>query len=290
MHSQSPRTNIGSCTFMDTVYCQSCVILCLTADEPFLLHDDKYRGLAILVTCDYEGTNNQALNATNEDANEMRKTFKQLQYNVHQLKNGNATERKITILLNQASRYLSLYSGKPRNSDGSPKVIVLAFSGHGTSCGWDDDRIVSNNGKFLLLKKDVVPRLVRHEAVATIPKLFFIDACRGSAQFLSKRLEKGSGIGIPSMLKMVKNGKECGATNYRIDYATIPNYTSAAGPYQSTWMPVLARFLREKDRELSVVVEEVKGEIAQGTTSQQPQSVNSLGGLITPLKLYYRCK
>ena len=260
---------------------------CVTAERHFLLHEK--RGLAILVTCDYEGIADiTPLNATNHDANEMEKTFDQFEYDVHQLKNGGATAHAITTLLKQASDYLRQYSGSTTNSDGSPKVIVFAFSGHGTCCGWDDDQIVSNDYQMLSLRNQVLPPLVNHRLAAAIPKLFFIDACRGNAQFMSKTLRKDTGVRLT--YKMVEKGKEYSISNYRIDYATLPHYTAGAGHYKSVWMPELAGLLRTQDKELSVVVDEVKGKITQGKNSQQPQSVDQLRGIVPPLKLYYKCK
>jgi hypothetical protein len=250
----------------------------------FLLHEK--RGLAILVTCDYEGIADiTPLNATNHDANEMEKTFDQFEYDVHQLKNGGATAHAITTLLKQASDYLRQYSGSTTNSDGSPKVIVFAFSGHGTSCGWDDDVILSNDNQMLSLKEQILPPLVNHRLAAAIPKLFFIDACRGNAKFMSETLRKSTGVHLTYTPKMVDGYS---ISNYRIDYATIPNYTSEAGHYESVWMPELARQLRTRDKELVLVVDEVKAKITQGKYSQQPQSVDQLRGIVPPLKLYYK--
>ena len=107
-----------------------------------VFHLAAKRGLAILVTCDYEGTPGvQALSATNRDADEMKMTFEQFDYDIHQLKNGGATKRTVTALLKQASDFLSQYGGEIENKDGEKKVIIFAFSGHGTSCGTSQDQI-----------------------------------------------------------------------------------------------------------------------------------------------------
>ena len=98
------------------------------------------RGLAILVTCDYEGTGIPPLSSTNGDADGMRKTFEQFDYDIRQLKNGAATEHAITALLKQASDYLSRCGGPKKNRDGEKKVVIFAFSGHGTSCGTSEDQ------------------------------------------------------------------------------------------------------------------------------------------------------
>ena len=254
--------------------------LCIISEKPFLLHEK--RGLAILVTCDYQGTGPgiPPLNATNQDANKMKQTFEQFQYDIHQLQNGEATELKITTLLKQASRYLSQYTGNKKNSDGSPKVIAFAFSGHGTSCGYCDDEITTYDGKNLDLREQIRLPLVRHDAVAEIPKVFFMDACRGGSELRQKIVEKGNVV-VES--------------NYRIDYATIPQHVAGAGAYESIWMPVLAEFLQTVDKSLADVVSMVAGEVCKRTgkkeKKQQPHSESRLS-LEKPLKLYYnrKCK
>ena len=105
--------------------------------------------------------------------------FGQFRYDIHQSKNGGATGHTVTALLKQVSEFLSQYGGEETNKDGETKVIIFAFSGHGTSCGTSQDQIKTNDGELLYLMEEVRLPLVTHEAVKEIPKLFFIDACRG---------------------------------------------------------------------------------------------------------------
>ena len=201
----------------------------------------------------------------------MRKTFEQFDYDIHQLKNGAATEHAITALLKQASDYLSRYGGPKKNKDGEKKVIIFAFSGHGDSCGNSDDQIKSNDGQLLSLRENVRLPLVTHPNVRDIPKLFFIDACRGSDHLKKKVLEKG--------YSEVE-------TNFRIDYATIPDHKAYGDTYTSFWMPVLARKLRETNAAFSSVIDKVNEDIyAQDEVLQQPETVSRLRGT---LKLYYK--
>ena len=203
------------------------------------------------------------LSPTSNDAAEMKMTFEQFDYDIHQLKNGAATEYEITALLKQASDYLSQYDGPKRNSDGEKKVIIFAFSGHGTSHGTREDRIITNDGRWFSLREQVMLPLLRHPNVCDIPKLFFIDAARGSNL----------------LLKMAEV-----EMNFRIDYSTIPDYVAYGGS-SSFWMPVLARKLRERDDTFSNVMDQVNEEIyTQNEVLQQPEAVSRLNGR---LKLYY---
>ena len=247
------------------------ICTCFILEFPQVFRLVQKRGLAILVTCDYEGTGIPPLSSTNGDADEMRKTFEQFDYDIHQLKNGAATEHAITALLKQASDYLSRYGGPRKNRDGEKKVIIFAFSGHGTSCGTSEDQIKTNGGELLSLREQIMLPLVTHPEVREIPKLFFIDACRGSDHLQKKKLDKG-------YLEV--------ETNFRIDYATIPDHKAYAGTYVSFWMPVLASKLRETDAAFSSVIDDVNEEIhVQKETLQQPEAVSRLSGT---LKLYYK--
>ena len=225
------------------------------------------RGLAILVTCDYEGTTGvSSLSATNRDADEMKTTFEQFNYDIHQLKNGEATKCAVTTLLKQVSEYLGRYSGDITNKDGERKVIIFAFSGHGTSCGTSRDQIQANDGELLNLMEEV--RLPLVKTAHKIPKLFFIDACRGSDHLR----EKGY-MGVE--------------TNFRVDFATIPDHKAYTGAYESRWMPVLARELRKRDDTFSNIVDRVNEIVhKQDEHLQQPESVSRLN--VGLLKLYYK--
>jgi hypothetical protein len=103
-------------------------------------------GLAILVTCDYEANSTlKTLKGTNVDAVEMRATFEQFSYEIHQLRNGEATKNAITSLLSDISqRLIEEYNAKVV---GPRKVIIFAFSGHGS----EFDEIYASDGELYSL-------------------------------------------------------------------------------------------------------------------------------------------
>ena len=248
-------------------------IILLISEQVF--HLSAKRGLAILVTCDYEGTGIPPLSASNRDADEMRMTFEQFDYDIHQLKNGGATKHAVTTLLKQVSEYLGRYEGDVVNKDGGKKVIIFAFSGHGTSCGTSQDQIKTNDGELLCLTEEIRYPLVKYETVGEIPKLFFIDACRGTDYLQHKVIQNSTEKGFTAV-----------ETNFRIDFATIPHHKAYSGDYESTWMPVLARELRERDELFSIVVDRVNEKVHKGKQLQQPQTVSQLN--VGPFKLYYK--
>ena len=203
------------------------------------------RGLAILVTCDYQDT----LPQTKRDAAKMNKMFEQFEYDVHSLINKEATLSNIKDLVEQVTKYLDTYNGAAENRDGSKKAIIFAFSGHGTH----ENQIKSNDWKLLRLH-DIVKPLVNPKLaiVDPIPKLFFIDACRGRVK--------------DDMTGAIEG-------NYCIEFATLQNHDAGALHRESEWMPVLAdRFMSDDDTYQSVI-EKVRKQVA--TEGQQPQAITN---------------
>lgn len=223
------------------------------------------RGLAVLVTCDYEGTKNELM-ATNDDAREMRATFDQFDYSIIQLSNQNATKPALSILVNRLSLYLKRYSGDTHNPDKSIKSIVFFFAGHGK----ESDQVLTNDGEILALK-DVVEPLVKPafigETCHKIPKLFFIDACRGR-----KVLKPRDG---DSDLNRIDG-------NFWMEYATIQGHRA----FDYVWTTTLARMLREYDDTFQTVMAEVNRAAFQTHPKQRPQTMGSLS--TGSFKLYYK--
>ena len=219
---------------------------------------EEKRGLAILVTCHYQDT----LPQTEEDAEEIKRMFTQFDYDIHQLPSEQVTSSNVEQLVQQVENYLSSYNGSAINRDGNKKAIIFAFSGHGA-----ENQIQTNNGELFPLQ-DIVRPLVNPQFVQAhpIPKLFFIDACRGR----SLRVDDSS-------LRAIKG-------NYCIEYATIEGQSAAALGPQSAWMPVLANKFRRQDKPYQSVMAEVKVQVAE-EGYQQAQSIDNLTAGI--FKLYY---
>ena len=219
--------NITQLPFHDFHECMHCFIIIA------VFHLAVKRGLAVLVTCNYEGMTKETLPTCDKDAEKMKAALEALEYDVCPLKNSDATEKNVTTLLHKISDYLHRYSGSDVNEDGRKKAIIFAFSGHGEL----GDCIVTHHGKNLDLK-DIVDQLLQSKKVYEIPKLFFIDACRGA---------KG-GEEVPAHL----------VGNYRIDYATSPDFVAYA---ESQWMQKLASKLKDDDDSLQNLVSKVNQEV-----------------------------
>lgn len=253
--------------------CYLCVIkyyinYILVQQFQFRLRDQKKRGLAVLVTCDYKGTPDE-LSGTDLDAQEMRKTFEQFNYDIIQLQNKQATKDAVTALVKQLSLYMGKYTGATHNGDGKVKAIIFAFAGH----GMDRNRIIANDGKELALREIVEP-LVKCKKIGyicdKIPKLFLIDACRGRELLRVREMSDVTNI----------NG------NFRMDYATIQGYAVSD---EHTWMSPLACMLRNpsmSDETYQNVVAKVNEEVYKKEKKQRPQVVDQL--TVGTFGLYYK--
>ena len=221
---------------------------------------EEKRGLAILVACHYDDT----LPQTKEDAEEIKRMFTQFDYDIHQLPSEQVTSSNIRQLVQQVENYLHFYNGAPINPDGNKKAIIFAYSGHGA-----ENHIKTNDGELFPLQ-DIVRPLVNPLFLQAhpIPKLFFIDACRGS-----QRMDYTS-------LQAIKG-------NYCIEYATIKGQPAAALGPQSAWMPLLANTFRRQDDTYQNVIAKVKAQVADDNY-QQAQSIDNLTAGI--FKLYYMPK
>ena len=215
----------------------------------------------VLVTINYKGTGLGALPGTENDAREMMITFTKFGYEVVQLRNENATKHEIIFVLKQISQYLRQY-----NEVTEGKVIIFAFSGHGTS----GDRVITHDNLHLSLKDDILPPFVENPNVYTIPKLFFIDACRGSSYLRSKNAEEDSiktSVEKYEILKGLKHHKG----NFFIDYATIPQHVA----YDSEWMHLLAKEIRDSNESLQNIAANVRARVRE---NQQCETVDRLRG------------
>lgn len=190
----------------------------------------------MLVTCNYMNKNSSAytaLKVTKADAEEMKATFEQFDYDIKLLMNENATKCAVTALLEQLSDYLKDYSGDIWNDNGRRKVIICAFSGHG-----NERQIVTNDCKPLLLDTFMNPLV---NVSTDIPKLFIMNV------YCERKLMN----------------VRCASSidgNYRIDSAIIPD-PKASGSNEISWMPKVARALRERDDSYQKIMQRANQEI-----------------------------
>ena len=221
-------------------------------------------GTAILVTCDYEKSDLSTLSGTAEDGRQMRQTFNAFGYVVHQLHN--PTKDEIIALIKKVSE--SMGARKIDEKEGKESVVIFYFSGHGCS----DDRIeklYANDGKTLDFKDEIVFPLTRQEAAIHVPKIFFIDACRGGENLMAKVMSESS-INETMSGTSYAQGIQHVEGNIYIAYATIPHHVSRT---DSMWMQMLARALRETNDPLLIVVGKVMHQVNHLKKEQQCEAV-----------------
>ena len=225
------------------------------------------RGYAILVTCDYKGTPGKTyLPGTVEDGKEMIETFKKLCFPYRHLHNPKK-EDIVGEVEEFSKNHLCKY--KIETDKDKEKVIIFAFSGHGCSKG-QAEKIIANDGQELDIKDEIVRHLTKHVTVKDIPKLFFIDACRGGC-----RLSTPKGDEEESYFEKATSHA---AGNIRFDYATIPHHVAHVKESGSIWMVKFACALRTQEDCLQVVAARVKKEVHDNLDDilQQCESVDHL--------------
>ena len=221
------------------------------------------RGLAIVVTCDYEGsTQLKPLPATNKDASEMVLTIEELKCGKILLQNKDATESNIKKAIQKVSGVMGQLEDK---------ILMFIFSGHGAK----GDHIVTHDGKCLSLKEDVMkPLLSERKAPAPKPPvLFIIDACRGSDHLKSGPDQSKSDDDDDDVKGLIVQ-----EANFRLDYATIDHHVSYATKEESRWLPVVAREIRnQRTNTFQNIMDVVQEKVWKHSPSkQQAQSLNRL--------------
>ena len=157
----------------------------------------------------------------------------------------NVTRGKLMQLLSDISRCPSYPT--------SYKCIAFVFSGHGL----DANQLYMQDGSLITvgsIVESLLPK--RAPQLGTIPKLFFIDACRGpSSGRVQEPLQKG---GVDATLCVPPEG------NFLIAYSTMPYYRS----YQlkgegGLWMKYLAEKLRTSNQSIQDILSETNQELME---------------------------
>ena len=173
----------------------------------------------------------------------------------------NVTRGKLMQLLSDISRYPSYPT--------SYKCIAFVFSGHGL----DANQLYMQDGSLITvwsIVESLLPKRARQ--LGTIPKLFFIDACRGSRELseeaiivprhaspssgrVQETLQKG---GVDATLCVPPEG------NFLIAYSTMPYYRSYELKGKGgLWMQYLAEKLRTSNQSIQDILSETNKELME---------------------------
>ena len=203
----------------------------------------------------------------------MRETFNRLGYLIREMQN--PTKEEMKRLLKEISDELRGYN-VPKQAEGE-KVIVFAFSGHGDTVD-RAEKLYANDGGIIDFMDEIVFPLTRHAGVKYVPKLFFIDACRGGEILFTKKGGNKNQVAKSSDEVYFAKGVQHVQGNYCVAYATIPHHVSYASNRGSIWMPKLARALREMNDSFQNVAATVMKEVQDSLkdNAQQCQIVSHL--------------
>ena len=237
--------------------------------EDFLTRDA--RGLAIIITNDYHGTDTLSnLDGTTADGDKMVEAFGKF-FGFDCVRGKNLVSGDIKELVKSVSECSSLVNHG---------CLAFIFSGHG-----GEGVIFGEDQNFGDAYVDILEDIVqpfdpqKSPSIAEVPKLFFIDACRGG-ESVKGAGGKGKWVGDGRLKEAATKSSTTLLGNYILGYATMPGFKSylrGDNAKGSVWMPLLADELQyEPSRDVLNVLQDVNGRLKRDyeneriKTFQQP--------------------
>ena len=236
------------------------------------------RGLAIIVTNDYSSLPNKTrLNGPRMDGERMQRVFTEL---------GIATLRKHNIGEAELVRTLREVARLPM-CPASYKSISFVFSGHGEKTG----EVYMQDGNRMGVQ-EIVNFLLPQQApnIGNIPKIFFIDACRGNEKMQPVVCPRGEGC-TPAepVLEVHRRGATDNTIlvppggNILVAYSTTSSHRALENSDGGVWMKALAEKLRSSKETIETVLTEVRRELhvhyqnpGWRDNMQMPETINTL--------------
>ena len=225
------------------------------------------KGLAVIITNDYIGAKHSDLRGTHLDGERMKEAFEALKFDVCWKKNVNQTD--IQQLWHEISSF-NFESVK------HCKCMAFVFSGHGEPEGRDGKLIMQDDTKIDICKDFIAPVLPGNaKMIGDIPKIFFIDACRGdeATETVDVPTRQGAtGKGSPSNDdSTTPSRKGC----YQIDLQKVPAEGSCLIAYStlpgcksneytgkgSLWLEFLAKHLTTSSETIETLLTDVNKEL-----------------------------
>ena len=226
---------------------------------------DNPVGLAVIVTNEYNNfPDEDKLPGVKKDGRAMDNAFGSLGFAT--LWKPNISSEEMKVLVKSVVKYFQ------DNPPPKHYVVAFVFSGHGN----EGDLLNGEYGGKVLLDDEIVKPLAEEHELGNIPKLFFIDACRGKNE-------------LKPVVKTKKKAQELitAEGNYYVAYSTIPKHVAYMKPDDpksgSAWMQILAKNLQERSESVSDIVETTSSELwkmyeehPEIDTWQQPESMSRL--------------
>ncbi len=235
---------------------------CILSIEKVVRENSLANGLAIIVSNDYQNTEQLlTLEGTIRDNENMKRTFESLMLAV--ISRHNVSHNDMLALLSVIVNF--------KKFPPTYKRLVFVFSGHGNS-----DHLLYTNDEVLstISIKDVLEHFYAALHLAKIPKMFFIDACRGD--------QRNPGLTVPRGGKSVTDIIPAEG-NWLLAYSTLPKHKSYEEQGKGgVWMSKLADKLRTADTSLADILTSVNEKLMalyrQDKTYplQQPEFISRL--------------
>lgn len=235
---------------------------CRTGQNP------RVNGFALILTNDYASMSKlPTLNGTRIDGQKMREAMMQLNFETRWEHNSSASVTQRLIREAARTQYLPNYHR-----------MAFVFSGHGTT----NHSLYTQDGKqidFHDIFREFYPDHSPH--LGKLPKLFFIDACRGPR--LTQPVLIPKGVRDVSLKVPEKS-------NFLVAYSTMPEHKAHELEGQGgIWINILAEKLKTTDASVLDVLTAVNVKLSSdfhsdGGVFQQPELVSCLNEEVHLLK------
>ena len=200
-------------------------------------------GLAIIIANENSSNpSHQPLDGARRDLENMKETFEVLRFATLPILN--ASKEQVLAAVQAAAKY--------KNYPPSYKRIAFAFSGHGDqNVIYAHDGTIDTNQLYAQLQPKNAPHL------ADIPKLFFMDACRGPNE------DRGVEVVARGKTEPSRDRKVVPSYgNYVLAFSTMPSMRAyEAKDIGGLWMNIVSRQLRTNRKSILDVLTVVNREL-----------------------------
>jgi len=254
----------------------------LQSIQETIRREPEANGLAIIISNDYSSCCRlDPLTGARKDGENMFRAFKYLKFATHW--ESNVTKPRLMQLIYDATRYYFYHQFE------NYRCIAFVFAGHGFTM----DQIYMQDGTLVSIT-DIVQSFLPKSAphIGNLPKLFLIDACRGTKDINPVFVPRGSakvfkGNAVERGVTELLNLRLPSEGNYLIAYSTMPEHKSYEQFGEgSTWTTILAEKLctsHDSIEDILTAVNEKMMEIYQTSLQcpmQQPEKRSYLNKIL----------
>lgn len=254
----------------------------LKSIQETIVGEPEANGLAIIISNDYCSSSHfKPLTGAYKDGENMYQAFKYLKFATH--RECNVPSQRLMQLIHDATRYGFYHQLE------NYKCIAFVFAGHG--CTMDhiymqDETLVSITD----IVQSFLPKSAPH--IATLPKLFLIDACRGKKDINPVLVPRGSaeipqGNAVERGITELLNSRVPSEGNCLIAYSTMPEHKSYEQSGEgSIWITILAEMLCTSHASIEDILTKVNEKMMEKYQTflqcpmQQPEKMSRLNKVL----------